>query len=200
MVCIHEADALNSYSLGTFIFINLFGLSVNYPMAIITRFIWGFLNSSVGVVKTYVSEVNSRKTQSLGFSLLSVSSGLSRYLSNRIIINEYRVIGPLIGGLLANPQYTFPSFVNQFPLFKMVFFYRVFKNYLVPLLFAMFYCRHYLLFDLPHYIVFPSWNLIKRRFAKIKEIKESIQSMIITLYFDIRIGRVTEDHGKEAKR
>lgn len=41
---------------GIFITINLFGLSQWYWMAIVSRFLTGFLCGNVGVVKTYIGE------------------------------------------------------------------------------------------------------------------------------------------------
>jgi MFS family permease len=34
---------------GTFFSITLFGFSLNYPWAIISRFVWGLLNGNIGV-------------------------------------------------------------------------------------------------------------------------------------------------------
>ncbi|KAK8803344.1 hypothetical protein WA158_001038 [Blastocystis sp. Blastoise] len=135
-------------SFGTFLCMNVFGLSANYPMALITRFLWGLCNGAVGVVKTYVSEVSSRKTQSLGFSLLSVSSGLSR------------VIGPLMGGLLVNPQINYPEFTNMFPLFKTYPFY-------LPCFIAGIICLIVFLFTL----VFLPETLSKEEIHKRQEMK-----------------------------
>ena len=38
--------------------ITLFGFSQNFAWAVCARLIWGLLNGNIGVVKTYISEVN----------------------------------------------------------------------------------------------------------------------------------------------
>ena len=43
---------------GTIFSITLFGFSQNFAWAVCARLIWGLLNGNIGVVKTYMSEVN----------------------------------------------------------------------------------------------------------------------------------------------
>jgi hypothetical protein len=35
----------------------MFGFSINFAMAVISRFLWGFLNGNIGVSKTYMGEI-----------------------------------------------------------------------------------------------------------------------------------------------
>ena len=63
---------------GSAIFCQLFGLAPNYTWAFIFRTCWGLMNSTVGVVKTYIGEVCNAKTISSGMSLISASGGLAR--------------------------------------------------------------------------------------------------------------------------
>ncbi|KAK8792929.1 hypothetical protein WA158_005093 [Blastocystis sp. Blastoise] len=92
-------------TLGTCICFSWFGLSRSYAEAMAARFIWGLLNSTLGIVKTYVSEICSSHTMATGFSLISTAQGVAR------------IVGPLVGGSFANPQYYFPEFVKTFPIF-----------------------------------------------------------------------------------
>lgn len=57
----------------------MFGLSTSFWMALISRFIWGLLNSTLGIVKTYVSELCNTKTMAAGFSWISTAQGVARY-------------------------------------------------------------------------------------------------------------------------
>ena len=72
--------------------------SQNFWWAIIARFLWGFLNGNVGVVKTYLSEVNcdviflyycvchqicDDTNQAQGFSIMGTTGGIG-LLSVRI--------------------------------------------------------------------------------------------------------------------
>ncbi|GKD65657.1 zinc induced facilitator-like 1-like protein isoform X1, partial [Tanacetum coccineum] len=71
------------------IFNTLFGFSVNYWMAIITRFLLGFLNGLLGPIKAYASELFREEHQALGLSGISTSWGIGL------------IIGPALGGFLA---------------------------------------------------------------------------------------------------
>ncbi|KAL8251502.1 hypothetical protein R6Q59_035195 [Mikania micrantha] len=68
------------------IFNLLFGLSVNYWMAIITRFLLGFLNGLLGPIKAYACELFPDRYQALGLSSVSTSWGIGL------------IVGPALGG------------------------------------------------------------------------------------------------------
>ncbi|ONK78525.1 uncharacterized protein A4U43_C02F19730, partial [Asparagus officinalis] len=71
------------------IFNTLFGLSVNYWMAIATRFLLGAMNGLLGPIKAYASEVCRPEHQSIGLSLVSTAWGIGL------------IIGPALGGFFA---------------------------------------------------------------------------------------------------
>ncbi|OMO60216.1 Major facilitator superfamily [Corchorus olitorius] len=71
------------------IFNTLFGLSVNFWMAIITRFLLGSLNGLLGPIKAYAVEIFRDEHQALGLSTVSTSWGIGL------------IIGPALGGFLA---------------------------------------------------------------------------------------------------
>ncbi|PWA68245.1 major facilitator superfamily domain protein (mitochondrion) [Artemisia annua] len=83
------------------IFNTLFGFSINYSMAIITRFLLGFLNGLLGPIRAYASELFREEHQALGLSALSTSWGLGL------------IIGPSLGGYLAQPAEKFPGWVTS---------------------------------------------------------------------------------------
>ncbi|KAL8251500.1 hypothetical protein R6Q59_035193 [Mikania micrantha] len=87
------------------IFNTLFGFSVNYWMAIITRFLLGFLNGVLGPIKAYACELFPDRYQALGLSSISTSWGIGL------------IIGPALGGFLAQPAEKFPSLVSSDSLF-----------------------------------------------------------------------------------
>ncbi|XP_020254685.1 protein ZINC INDUCED FACILITATOR-LIKE 1-like isoform X2 [Asparagus officinalis] len=93
------------------IFNTLFGLSVNYWMAIATRFLLGAMNGLLGPIKAYASEVCRPEHQSIGLSLVSTAWGIGL------------IIGPALGGFFAQPAEKFPgiiseeSFLGRFPYF-----------------------------------------------------------------------------------
>ncbi|CAK7325106.1 unnamed protein product [Dovyalis caffra] len=70
------------------IFNGLFGLSVNFWMAIITRFLLGSLNGLLGPIKAYAVEIFREERQALGLSTISTAWGIGM------------IIGPALGGFL----------------------------------------------------------------------------------------------------
>ncbi|XP_021982633.1 protein ZINC INDUCED FACILITATOR-LIKE 1 isoform X3 [Helianthus annuus] len=87
------------------IFNTIFGFSFNYWMAIITRFLLGFLNGILGTIKAYACEIFPQEYQALGLSATSTSWGIGL------------IIGPALGGFLAQPAEKFPSLVSSDSLF-----------------------------------------------------------------------------------
>ncbi|KAL6539708.1 hypothetical protein OROHE_011479 [Orobanche hederae] len=82
------------------IFNTLFGLSVNYWMAISTRFLLGSLCGILGPMRAYASEICLKQHQALGMSVIATSWGVGL------------VIGPAVGGFLAQKfPYSLPCFV-----------------------------------------------------------------------------------------
>ncbi|XP_020254723.1 protein ZINC INDUCED FACILITATOR-LIKE 1-like isoform X1 [Asparagus officinalis] len=102
------------------IFNTLFGLSVNYWMAIATRFFLGAFNGILGPIKAYAVEVCRPEHQSIALSLVSTAWGIGL------------VIGPALGGFFAQPAEKFPyiipeeSFLGRFPYFLPCFFISLF--------------------------------------------------------------------------
>ncbi|XP_059653701.1 protein ZINC INDUCED FACILITATOR-LIKE 1-like isoform X1 [Cornus florida] len=100
--------------MGTFtvvIFNTLFGLSVNFWMAIATRFLLGSFNGLLGPIKAYASEIFREEHQALGLSTVSTAWGIGL------------IIGPALGGFLAQPAEKYPflfskdSVFGRFPYF-----------------------------------------------------------------------------------
>ncbi|XP_027114250.1 protein ZINC INDUCED FACILITATOR-LIKE 1 isoform X3 [Coffea arabica] len=71
------------------VFNTIFGLSVNYWMAICTRFLLGALNGLLGPVKAYASEIFRHEYQAVALSSISTSWAIGL------------IIGPALGGFLA---------------------------------------------------------------------------------------------------
>ncbi|KAI9157674.1 hypothetical protein LWI28_026113 [Acer negundo] len=71
------------------VFNTLFGLSVNFWMAVITRFLLGSLNGLLGPIKAYSCEIFRDEYQALGLSTVSTAWGIGL------------IIGPAMGGFLA---------------------------------------------------------------------------------------------------
>lgn len=87
------------------IFNTLFGLSVNFWMAISTRFLMGSLCGMLGPMRAYASEVCRKEHQALGMSVISTSWGIGL------------VIGPAVGGFLAQPAKKYPHIFSKDSLF-----------------------------------------------------------------------------------
>ncbi|XP_072987419.1 probable peptide/nitrate transporter At3g43790 isoform X1 [Typha latifolia] len=91
--------------LSVIIFNSLFGLSTSYWMAITTRALLGFLCGILGPIKAYASEVCRKEHQALGLSLVSSSRGIGL------------IVGPAIGGFLAQPAEKYPDLFSEKSLF-----------------------------------------------------------------------------------
>ncbi|KAG6763345.1 hypothetical protein POTOM_030759 [Populus tomentosa] len=87
------------------IFNTLFGLSVNFWMAIITRFLLGSLNGLLGPIKAYAVEIFRAEYQALGLSTVSTAWGIGL------------IIGPALGGFLAQPAEKYPNLFSKDSLF-----------------------------------------------------------------------------------
>ncbi|XP_054815019.1 protein ZINC INDUCED FACILITATOR 1-like isoform X2 [Prosopis cineraria] len=93
------------------VFNTLFGLSTSFWMAVSTRFLLGILNGSLGPIKAYASELFREEHQALGLSTVSSAWGIAL------------VIGPAVGGYLAQPVQKYPhvfpkgSLFDKFPYF-----------------------------------------------------------------------------------
>ncbi|KAI3908074.1 hypothetical protein MKW98_003719 [Papaver atlanticum] len=93
---------------GTFsvvIFNTLFGLSTNFWMALISRFLLGSFNGLLGPIKAYACEVCREEYQALALSLVSTAWGVGL------------IIGPAIGGFFAQPAEKYPSLFPDGSLF-----------------------------------------------------------------------------------
>ncbi|XP_009121733.1 protein ZINC INDUCED FACILITATOR-LIKE 1-like isoform X1 [Brassica rapa] len=87
------------------IFNTLFGLSVNYWMAIITRFCLGCFNGLLGPIKAYAVETFRDEYQGLALSAVSTAWGIGL------------IIGPAMGGFLAQPAKQYPSLFSEESVF-----------------------------------------------------------------------------------
>ncbi|CAO2647569.1 Nn.00g084910.m01.CDS01 [Neocucurbitaria sp. VM-36] len=75
-----------------------FGFSHSFPMAVAFRSLGGVLNGNIGVMRTMISEIiKEKKYQSRAFLILPMT------------FNIGVIIGPILGGLLANPVASYPS-------------------------------------------------------------------------------------------
>ncbi|KAH7284010.1 hypothetical protein KP509_34G035500 [Ceratopteris richardii] len=88
-----------------FVFNTLFGFSTNFWMALVTRFLIGFFNGMLGPIRAYASEICSEEHQALGLSMIGTMWGVGL------------IIGPAIGGYLAQPVDKYPSLFKTGSLF-----------------------------------------------------------------------------------
>ncbi|KAI8931823.1 hypothetical protein NX059_011460 [Plenodomus lindquistii] len=84
--------------LGTMLSIVGFGFSHSFAIAVAFRCMGGVLNGNIGVMRTMISEIIiEKKYQSRAFLILPIT------------FNIGVIIGPILGGLLANPVASYPS-------------------------------------------------------------------------------------------
>ncbi|ONM31318.1 Carbohydrate transporter/ sugar porter/ transporter [Zea mays] len=87
------------------IFNTMFGLSSNYWMALITRCLLGIMCGYLGPIKAYATEVCRKEYNHLALAVVSSSRGIGL------------IIGPAIGGYLAQPADKYPSIFSQTSIF-----------------------------------------------------------------------------------
>ncbi|KAG6762093.1 hypothetical protein POTOM_032578 [Populus tomentosa] len=83
----------------------LFGLSTSFWMALSIRFLLGCFNSLLGTIRAYASEVCREEYRSMALSVVSTSRGIGM------------IIGPAIGGFLAQPAENFPNLFAESSIF-----------------------------------------------------------------------------------
>ncbi|KAF9430338.1 hypothetical protein BGZ94_007340, partial [Podila epigama] len=91
--------------IGSTITILLFGLSKTLIWAIVTRSLCGLLNGNVGVAKSMLGEIADASNQAQAFSIFGFAWGIGM------------IIGPVLGGYLANPAKTFPEIFGDWQFF-----------------------------------------------------------------------------------
>ncbi|XP_058079218.1 probable peptide/nitrate transporter At3g43790 isoform X6 [Magnolia sinica] len=87
------------------VFNTLFGLSTSFWMAISMRFLLGCFNGLLGPIKAYASEVCRKEYQALALSIVSTAGGIGL------------IIGPALGGFLAQPAEKYPNIFSKKSLF-----------------------------------------------------------------------------------
>ncbi|KAJ0229509.1 hypothetical protein HA466_0315350 [Hirschfeldia incana] len=87
------------------IFNTLFGLSVNFWMAIITRFCLGSFNGLFVPIKAYAMETFRDEYHGLALSAVSTAWGIGL------------IIGPAMGGFLAQPAKQYPNLFSEESIF-----------------------------------------------------------------------------------
>ncbi|KAJ1980382.1 hypothetical protein H4R33_005485 [Dimargaris cristalligena] len=103
--------------MGTIVSSLMFGLSQSLAWAVVARVLWGALNGNSCTAKTIMAEITDETNQAQGFSLLPLCWNLGS------------IIGPMIGGLLANPVANYPSLFGDSVLLAQY-------PYLLPCLFC----------------------------------------------------------------
>lgn len=84
-----------------------FGLSTSFWQALLFRSLGGVTNGNVGVLRTMISElVREKKYQQRAFVLLPMT------------FNIGVIIGPILGGLLADPASSYPNVLGKVELFR----------------------------------------------------------------------------------
>ncbi|KAJ7616315.1 MFS general substrate transporter [Mycena polygramma] len=98
-----------------------FGLSKSYGALVISRCLAGLLNGNVGVIKSMIGELTDSTNIAQGMALMP------------IVWSTGATVGPIIGGLLANPYDQFPNTFGRFEFWQTY-------PYALPCFVIAFYC------------------------------------------------------------
>ncbi|CAL1386833.1 unnamed protein product [Linum trigynum] len=104
-------------------------------MAVITRFLLGCLNGLHGPIKAYASEIFRAEHQALGLSTIFTAWGIGL------------IIGPALGGFLAQPAEKYPTLFSKDSLFGRF-------PYFLPS-----FCHIFVHMHLPGYYPFRCWQV-----------------------------------------
>ncbi|KAG0709379.1 MFS general substrate transporter [Suillus ampliporus] len=96
--------------LGTCTSMLCFGLSTTFWSLVVSRCMCGVLNGNIGVLKTMMAELTDSTNMAQGFALIQIFWRIGTF------------VGPLMGGMLARPQDSWPrlfghSFWSKYPYF-----------------------------------------------------------------------------------
>ena len=95
------------------------------------RTCWGLMNSTLGVVKTYIGEMCNDRLLARGFAIISAMGGLARFVLSTSLTCS--IFGPLVGGFLSKPEDNFPGLVRLMPWLRKV-------RYWIPCFVGGFFC------------------------------------------------------------
>ncbi|KAK7057738.1 MFS general substrate transporter, partial [Favolaschia claudopus] len=98
-----------------------FGFSKSYTTLVISRCLSGLLNGNVGVIKSMMGELTDSTNIAQGMALMPV------------VWSTGATVGPIIGGMLANPYEQFPNTFGRFEFWKTY-------PYALPCFVIAFYC------------------------------------------------------------
>ncbi|KAG8887940.1 hypothetical protein FRB98_008698 [Tulasnella sp. 332] len=91
--------------IGVAFFTSCFGLSLNFPMIVASRFLSGASNGNVAVLKSAIAELTDETNQARAFSFLPISWSIGS------------ILAPAIGGFLSRPADQLPSLFGSSALF-----------------------------------------------------------------------------------
>ncbi|KAN0009059.1 hypothetical protein ACTFIU_008950 [Dictyostelium citrinum] len=94
-------------SVGSVISLLCIGTSKSLIVLILSRSLNGLLNGNIGVIKTYIGECTDKTNQIEAFGWVGLTFGLGS------------ILGPSIGGLLADPVHNMPSIFEGSKLFTL---------------------------------------------------------------------------------
>jgi MFS family permease len=100
-----------------------FGFSKSFYQAMFFRTVGGALNGNVGVMRTMISEIVREKKWAYLLTLLSTTNTHVRYQSRAFLLlpmtfNVGVIIGPILGGLLADPAGSYPKLFGNIAWLK----------------------------------------------------------------------------------
>ncbi|CAN6357518.1 unnamed protein product [Urochloa humidicola] len=145
--------------LSVLVFNTLFGLSVQYWMALVTRFLLGSLNGLLGPIRAYAVEVCRTEHQAIGLSLVSTAWAIGL------------IIGPAIGGYLAQPAEKYPKLFHANSIFGRF-------PYLLPCLCVSIFC-FVILMSCIFLPIFSLWAESGKKFGGLSFSSEDVGQVLV---------------------
>ncbi|CAN6339505.1 unnamed protein product [Urochloa humidicola] len=145
--------------LSVLVFNTLFGLSVQYWMALVTQFLLGSLNGLLGPIRAYAVEVCRTEHQAIGLSLVSTAWAIGL------------IIGPAIGGYLAQPAEKYPKLFHANSIFGRF-------PYLLPCLCVSIFC-FVILMSCIFLPIFSLWAESDKKFGGLSFSSEDVGQVLV---------------------
>lgn len=88
-------------TIGNFFLIILLGVSKNYYLSLVIRFLHGLTDGNLGIAKTIVADLCNDSNISIGTGMVFVGGAIGGQAYALVVMRSF--IGPILGGYLSDP-------------------------------------------------------------------------------------------------
>lgn len=104
-------------TIGDFFLLLFFGLSKNYYLSLVIRFVHGVVDGLLGLSKTMVADLCNDSNIAIGTGMVFVGGAIGGFLTLLLLNRSF--LGPIIGGYLSDQTVVKPI-LDMFPFLRSV--------------------------------------------------------------------------------